>query len=326
MKSDQFNLRSLVSDTPPPIAGLALAIVSLGWCWENVLQLDNVLKHGSAILSTLLLIPLVIKYGLNGNRLLQDLSHPIIGSVMPTATMALMILSSSIRDFHYWLGECIWLVAVISHLLLMCGFIYFRLKQFSLEEMVPTWFIPPIGIVAADVSFSGSEVLKPLADYILLFGLFSYVLMLPAMLYRLIFLSRISENLMPTIAVLAAPASLTLAGYLTVTVHTHSLTLIALLFGIALTMTTTLYVSLFHILRLPFNPSLSATTFPLVIGATALYKLTNYLAHSGFEAIYINQILIVAHIELAVATGIVCYVAIRYLLAFRIGHTKYRFS
>jgi tellurite resistance protein TehA-like permease len=323
MKTSRLNLRSLLTDTPPPLGGLALAIASLGWCWDTVLGQDLLIKHVSALVATFLLVPLFLKYSLDNNKLLKDLADPVVGSVMPTATMAVMIISNSVGDMNRWIGDGIWLAAILTHFLLMIGFVYFRFKQFSLNEMLPSWFIPPIGIVAADVSFSGAEAIKPLAEWIFIFGLFAYAVMLPAMLYRLIFLERVPATLAPTIAVLAAPASLTLAGYLTITEQAHSVTLIALLFGVALAMTSTLYVSLLYLLKLPFSPALSATTFPLVIGATALYKLTDYIAEASFDEKYISQLQLIANIELIIATSIVAYVTLRFVTVFWTESQKY---
>ena len=118
--------------------------------------------------------------------------------------------------------------------------------------MVPSWFVPPIGIIVADVSFSGNPVLEPVANATLVFGLLVYAVMLPIMVYRLIFSHEVPDAAKPTIAIMAAPASLSLAGYLTVTAS-PSPVIIGLLFGIAVLMTFIIYMAFFKLLRLPFS-------------------------------------------------------------------------
>jgi len=78
-----------------------------------------------------------------------------------------------------------------------------------------------------------------------------YGLMLPLMLYRLIFSHEVPDAAKPTIAILAAPASLSLAGYLTVS-QDPSLLLVAVLLGIAVLMTGIIYLAFIKLLRLPF--------------------------------------------------------------------------
>lgn len=78
--------------------------------------------------------------------------------------------------------------------------------------MVPSWFIPPVGIIVADVAFPGVPALLPFAQTLFVIGLVSYAILLPTMLYRLFFLPQVANAAKPTLAILAAPASLSLAG------------------------------------------------------------------------------------------------------------------
>lgn len=74
--------------------------------------------------------------------------------------------------------------------------------------------------------------------------------MLPMMIYRFIFTHEIPDAAKPTLAIMAAPASLSLAGYLTV-VSEPSPVIVALLFGIAVLMTAIIYLAFTRLLRLP---------------------------------------------------------------------------
>ena len=125
---------------------------------------------------------------------------------MPTFAMALMVISRALLDALPKFAVGLWLVAVLLHLLALIFFAWFRFHDNVMGKMVPSWFVPPVGIIVADVSFPGVPELLPLAQVLLVVGLVSYAIMLPTMLYRLIFLPQVANAAKPTIAIMAAPA------------------------------------------------------------------------------------------------------------------------
>ncbi|MGR5176055.1 TDT family transporter [Vibrio parahaemolyticus] len=309
------NAHHKLKGVPTPMAGLALGIASLGWCWENALELHHGAQWTGAVVASIMLVILAYKFLFHHHLLREDLAHPVVGSVVPTFAMATMVVSHSVGQFLPKVGDGIWLIAVALHIVFLVSFIYHRSRDFELHHMVPSWFVPPVGIIVADVAFSGNPSLQWIASGALNFGLAAYAIMLPTMIYRLIFTHEIPDAAKPTLAILAAPASLSLAGYLTVTAE-PSPVLIALLFGIAVLMTIIIYFAFVKLLRLPFSPGFAAFTFPMVIGATALYKLVAWMAAHGVSDESIQQVRMLANIELIVATAVVCYVAVRYLMAY----------
>lgn len=308
--------KAKVVGAPTPMAGLALGIASLGWCWENAGDFSGHAQWLGAGIASVLLVILAAKFLLHNHLLRQDLAHPVVGSVVPTFAMAVMIVSNAIHHFMPVLGDIIWLSAVVLHVIFLWSFIYHRAQAFELHHMVPSWFVPPVGIIVADVSFAGNPVLEPIAHAALVFGMMAYALMLPMMLYRIIFTQEIPDAAKPTLAILAAPASLSLAGYLTVTAQ-PSPVIISLLFGIAILMTSVIYLAFFKLLRLPFSPGYAAFTFPMVIGSTALFKTAIWMESVGVAPYYAQQVFWLAEFELIVATLVVGYVALRYLGFYR---------
>ncbi|MBR9728427.1 TDT family transporter [Shewanella intestini] len=297
---------------PTPMAGLALGIASLGWCWENWANLNGNGQLLGALIASVLLLILTVKYFFHSDTLKADLAHPVVGSVVPTFAMATMVVSNSLGHYSLILGDGLWLIGLGLHIVFLVAFIYHRAKVFELHHMVPSWFVPPVGIIVADVSFSGTQGLAGLAFGALIFGMLAYGVMLPMMIYRLIFTHEIPDAAKPTIAILAAPASLSLAGYLTVTA-VPSPVIVGLLFGIAVLMTAIIYVAFYKLLQLPFSPAYAAFTFPMVIGATALFKMALWMQTIGVAPQYVEQISLLAIFELAIATLTVAYVAIRYV-------------
>lgn len=306
-----------LAGAPTPMAGLALGIGSILWCWENGAQLHGYGQITGAVIAALMLLILIAKFLVHPKLLWGDLSHHVVGSVVPTFAMALMVVSKAVSVYSsITIGVYIWLFAVGLHVIFLGLFLFHRARDFHLHHMVPSWFVPPIGIIVADVSFPGIAALHPLAYILLMFGIISYAIMLPLMIYRFMFRDEVPDAAKPTIAIMAAPASLSLAGYLTITAA-PSPVIVAILGGIAVLMTAVIYLAFFRLLRLDFSPGYAAFTFPMAIGATALFKTAAWMKSYGFDAHYVAQVHGLATIELYVASIIIGYVAIRYLAFYR---------
>ncbi|WP_027859833.1 TDT family transporter [Marinobacterium jannaschii] len=303
--------RRKIARFPTPASGLALAIASLGLCADSALGSGTTLQYTGAALAAALLLSVLVKFLLNPVTLWQELAHPVIGSVIPTFAMALMVLSRSVADLSAVAGAQLWMAAVAMHLAFLTLFLIHRLRQFDLQQMLPSWFVPPVGLVVAALTCPNSG-LVPVAEALMYFGIFSYFLLLPLMLYRLIFGTAIADGAKPTVAILAAPPSLCLAGYLNL-VEQPSLLLVLTLLGIAVVMTLVIYLAFWDLLRLPFSPGYAAFTFPMVISATALFKVSGYIATLPLEASVALQFELAARVELAIAMLVVGYVALRYL-------------
>ncbi len=305
-------LRFKFASIPTPVASLALGIASLGLGLERALPLHSLGQTIGAILAFLMLSCIACKFILHPGLLQQELKHPVQGSILPTFAMALMLVSKTLGAWNPVAGEVLWLSAIILHLTLMAVFTYYRLKSLQLQQMVPSWFVPFVGIILAAVTIPHVKY-NDLAYALLIFGMINYAVLLPVMVYRLIFSLEVADAAKPTIAIMAAPASLALAGYLTI-VAEPSLLLCSILLGIALMMTGVIYLAFFKLLRLPFTPAFAAYTFPMAVGATALYKVAERLAAYPLAAEYAMQLRYLAVLEMVIASFIVGYVCLRYVM------------
>ncbi len=301
-------LVSRLSRVPTPLGGLALGIASLGAAWSLVMpDHSQGLKLTAALIAAILVINVMLKFILHPHLIREDLSHPVVSSVMPTCAMAAMVIASALMPISEFAARALWVAAVLTHLVLLAGFVTKRVRDFDIEHMVPSWFVPPVGIIVAAVTSQGMG-FEPLVKMLFIFGLLCYFIKLPIMFYRLIFKSTIPDAALPTFAIMGAPASLSLAGYLTIT-DNPSLIMISILAPLAIFMTAMVYMAFIKLLRLPFSPGYAAFTFPMVIGATALLKL-----ESKVNGVFADLFYQLGLIELVVATVIVTYVAIRYIL------------
>ncbi|QLG89142.1 TDT family transporter [Chitinibacter bivalviorum] len=311
------NVSQRFRDLPTPMAGLALGIGGLGMCIDAAFKFGGRFELLTMTIVGVLLLSLCIRFAMHYETLKADLKHPVIGSVAPTFAMALMVFSHGVHYFLPAFGTAIWMTAILLHVFFLVKFIRYRRRDFSLHHMVPSWFVPPVGIAVAAVAWAGQP-----SDWTFLpawlcmaFALACYVVMMPLMFYRLMFRQTIPEGAQPTIAILAAPASLTLAAYLNVAINPSPLIVIVML-GLAMTMTLIVYGAFIHLLRLPFSPGYAAFTFPMAIGATALYKVEAIFVQWKLPADLIHQVDVLGRIELGIATAVICYVAVRYTLYF----------
>lgn len=311
-KLNKFNM--FLIKYPTAIAGFALAIASLGLCWDNVAQVEGAVQTFTAVLASALLFPLLLKFIFNPSLLLADLKHHLAGSMLPVIAMAMMVIASSITPFSFNIAFYFSVVAIILHLFLLISFVYYRAINFKLSQLLPSWFIPPIGLVLALLVFPGGLAI-PIAKTIFYFSLLSYLLLLPIVLYRLHRADSLMVNEQPTLVILATPASLLLAAYFLMPLATPHFIFFMLL-TVALIMTLSAYFCLFTLLRLPFTPIYSAFTFPLVVGAIALFKMIPFVSEFKGSASFLVGIEWLAYIELWGATLMVVYVMVRYCLYF----------
>jgi exfoliative toxin A/B len=297
---------------PTPVAGLALGIASLGLAWENVLPGTRI-AESAAVIAAALLTLLTVRFILYPATLARDLANPVVGGVAPTFAMGWMLVSLSVWQVSHLGWALLWLGALGVHVVFLSVFVRHQSAQFALARMVPSWFVPPVGIIVAAVSFCGQHEgpLFILAVGALYFGIIAYAAMLPVMFYRFIFAENVPVTAMPTLGILAAPASLSLVGYLSLVDDPQPLPVV-LLIGIAVLMTSIVYVAFTRLLVLPFSPGYAAYTFPMAIGATALFKTVDQLEAWPIRQKLIDQLHGLAVFELLVATAVIAYVILRF--------------
>jgi tellurite resistance protein TehA-like permease len=298
--------KSKLLKVPTPAAGLALGIASIG----KLLELYTVEQYFTPVIALILLVLVLSKFVSSPKLLWQELAHPVLGSIMPTFAMTVMVISSQLPEGWGYIASWLWYAAVILHIAMLISFTYLQLKHFSIQNLVPSWFVPPVGLAVGALTCPGTETIY-IAQYLLNFAIVMYFLLLPVMLFRLILLP-MQDASKPTIAILAAPPNLCLAAYLTF-VDQPSTLFVLVLMSFALLMTALVYMALFVLLRLPFSPAYAGFTFPLVISATAIAKACDFLAIQAQSEPIIQVLQSVAMIEFYIACVVVSYVAIRYL-------------
>ena len=283
----------LLKKLPIPIAGLILSMFALG----NLLQsYSNVVRLCIGGVALILYIIFVLKIVVLNSKLKTVLDNPVAASVLLTITMATILLSSYAKPYSSVLAVVVWFVGVIF------------LPNFSIKKVFPSWYIVYVGIATASVTAGAAGQLK-LGQICFWFALISYFILIPVVCYRVFKVKEIPEPAKPTFAILSAPGSLVLAGYLN-TFPQKNITFATVLFVISVLFYIIVLLNMPNLLKLKFSPGFSGFTFPLVISAISSKLFSGYVT----KLYGANSVLkLFVNFQEIVATLIVLYVFVGYM-------------
>lgn len=290
---------------PVPITGLMLGLAALG----NLMQSYGEVYHSIlGSISSILLILMIIKIVKYTKGVVESLDNPVVASVFPTFSMAIMLLSTYLKPYVQSLSFVMWIIGFSLHIILILWFTKKFAISFNIKQVFPSWFIVYVGIVVASVTGPTFKMLV-IGQSAFYFGFVTYLVLLPIVLYRVVKVREIPEQIFPIFSIFSAPASLLLAGYMN-SFKMKSMIMIWFLVTVSIIMYAVVIIMLFKLLKLKFYPSYSAFTFPLVISAIAM-KLTNgFLTNTG-QAIWCLKYLV--KFQEIIGAVLTLYVLIRYI-------------
>ncbi|MHB8923810.1 MAG: TDT family transporter, partial [Coriobacteriia bacterium] len=291
---------------PIAMSALALALASLGnllGAYSPALRLTCGLVAGGLVLLV------VLRIATDYPTVAAELRTPAALAVLPALFMALMQLATYIKPFASGVATVLWGAAVALQLLVTALFIWRFVFSFKLVQVLPSWFLIFVGYVVASVT-SPAFAMEPLGRVLLYTGLVGYAVALSLVVYRMIKAGELPDPARATIAIFAAPPSLSIVGYLAVAEVRQPVVVYVLL---ALSIGSLLYVfsRLPGVLKLPFYPSAAALTFPMVITAIAFKQAGTFLAKTDSP---IPALGVLAPAMLAIAAVMVLYVLVRYAI------------
>ncbi|MGL5245254.1 MAG: TDT family transporter, partial [Sarcina sp.] len=290
-----------LEEYPIGICGTCLGFITLANCWK--IKDLNFIKPVALVIASIAIILQIIRMIAHHKTIWNEIKNPVLGSFYPTIDMACFLIASSLLDVLPTFAKALWLVCVIFHLIMLIIFSYYRIKDFTFTHVVPSWFVPPVGIVVGTVASVGMG-FTTIAKLIFYFGLISYIIMWPIMLYRLIKYP-LPEPQKPIIGILAAPASLCLVGYLTISNTPNKLIIIFLTLTSVFNLLI-VYIKLPALLRKGFAVTYASLTFPLAISILAMYKMSVYVNKIGFNDY--NLFKLAADVEIVIGTYVIFYV------------------
>ena len=302
-----------VKTIPMSTSGLALAFAALG---NLLLPLPNgvVIRYICGALSLAVLAIFLLKLFLDSPHAKEELKTPVPFSVLPTATMATMLLSTYIRAYIPGLALIIWCAALTAQICIMILFFKRFLPEFKLGTVFPSWFIVGVGIVTVSVTASamGAVMIGQIAFWI---GFVLYFAILPLVVFRMNKVRTFPEPARKTVAIFTAPMSLLIVGYFSSFVSQGVVNPTLVYIMITIAVISYLYVSymMLSLLKIQFYPTYAAFTFPYVISALAFRLGANFLANRyGFYSL-----VTIADITMWIAVAVVIFVLIHYIKYFR---------
>ena len=299
-------MKNIIKKLPIPIAGLMLAVASLG---NLLVAYGNIFKDICGALSLIILILLICKFIFFTKDSIESLDNPVVCSVLPTFSMGIMILSTYLKPYSNMAGKYVFYFGIVLHIILLIYFTKKYMLDFKIQRVFPSYFIVYVGISAASIAAPAFELFS-LGQGLFWFGFVSYIALLPVILYRVFKVKSIPEPALPTIAIFTAPASLCLAGYLSSFKEVNPV-----IFTILLVLSVVSFIGvicyMIKMLSLRFYPSYSAFTFPFVITAIATKKSYGYLMTNEGNVYLINYLVKFQEI---IAVILVVYVLLRYVM------------
>ena len=297
-----------VRSIPISICGLSLALAALG---NLLLPYGAEVRYTLGILSAVVLFIFALKLFLDLPHALAELKTPVPLSVLPTATMAIMLLLTYIRPYVGYLAVYLWYAVIIVHLCIMFLFAKRFILNLKIGTVYPSWFIAFVGIVTVSVTAPAMDAL-PVGQAAFYVGFVLYFAALVLIIYRMTRPIYVPEPLRLTTAIFTAPMSLCIVGYFA-SFEQQNVTLVYMMLAIAVI--SYFYVSfkmLTIFLKAKFYPTYAAFTFPYVISAIAFRLGNNFLIGQGHTLLS----------PLAVASEwiaglVVLYVCVHYVRFFR---------
>ena len=293
---------NIIKNIPIPMAGLILAILSLG----NLLQdIDPYIRYLFGAIGIVLIILVVLKVISYPADIKNDFKNPIIVSSSGTFSMSLMLLSTYLVSITSSIAYAIWIIGVVLHILLIIYFTYhFIIRKFDISTVYPTYWIVFVGITMASITgqFHGLQEI----DFIFFIaGFIGMLVSTPIILYREFIYKNIPDMNKPLTCIFTALFSILIFGYLNSAPNISN----EFVIGMYLIACPFYIFSLYKLIsfrNIDFYPSFSAFTFPFVISALA----TKGIFNAVWPNATMNAVLI---IETAIATILVVYVLERYL-------------
>lgn len=304
-----YGMKQFLRIVPIPMCGLILGLASLGNLVKDYGY--QTIGNGMGIVAGALMILILTKIFLTFGHVKDTLKDPIVASVSPTFTMAIMVLCTYLLQLTTIapLVKYIWLVAILIHYGLMFYFSYHFLIKPSvvIDHLYPSWFIVYVGLGV--ISVTSPNFFPMLGQVNFWIGLFLYLLLLPFIIHRVFKVKNMPDPTLPLITIIAAPGSLLLTGYLKAFPEPQAWLVVPLLI-LSQVLYWFIITRIVKLFTLPFYPSYAAFTFPLVISAMAITAASRFLNAAGYN---MGWLTVIAGIETVIAAMVVLYVLGHYV-------------
>jgi exfoliative toxin A/B len=295
--------RGFLNSLPIALGGIALSFASLGSLAEGV----PAAKATCGTVAVALLALLAARCVRHPDLLRQDLSHRINAGVAGTVPMALFVLSDYLFPASYAAAFGLWIVAFACSVFLAGNFFVRFIVRESWRELTPASFVPLIGPLLCAMTGAAFPVAGLLDVVFRVILVVTFVLM-PVVAVRYATNAPTVESLRPLLCIFAAPPSMCLANWLALGAR-PGMAELAGVWAVCLALWVFGFAVALRCVRMPFQPSFSAMTFPFVISASAT-RLVAACLPAGLAA---QTVAAMGWLQLVVAVGLTCYVTVRFV-------------
>lgn len=282
-------------------ATLANVYMGMSYTW---------LRHITMVCVFFVLVAALIKVFCYNQTFRKEYQNVVPGSLYATITMLTMILAAYIFPYVPWLGKGAWFAAVVVHMAHILYFTYRNvLKGVKIDTFVPSWFVTYNGLLVSTVV--GGPMNQPiLCKGIVIYGIIVFVVIIPFMVIRMV-KKPVVGAVLHTRAIVLAPSSLCLVGYLNFFEKPNKI-IVYLLYTAVFLALVFILINLPKFFAGPFNPGFAGLTFPMAIGIVASTKMSAFLVTNGMESLG-NAVMQLQGIQIYLTTAIIAFVALGFL-------------
>jgi exfoliative toxin A/B len=278
-------MKQTIRKCPIPACGLMLGLAALGNLLAFYGQGIRYLVGAPALILLMLLTAKAVMFPAS---IREGFANPAVAGVMAAYAMSITILSTYLAPFSQTAGRLMWFTGMLLHAVMIICFIRTYLLKFNIKKVFPSYFVMFVGIIAGSVTAPVFG-LQAAGQLIFWAGFVTYLILIPVVLYRIYVIGQVPVAAVPTIAILAAPASLSLAGYLN-SFPEKSMMMISLLTALSLLMFVLTLSQMPGMMKNGFSPAYSSFTFPFVISATAIKGSALFLTGNQMAPAFITPL------------------------------------
>lgn len=243
------------------LAGLTLALGTAERAYGLTAQLSNIVFGFTVFLFLLIAMGYIAKALQCPKSVIDEWRHPIRMAFFPAISISLLLLAAACLSRNAQIAEFLWLVGAITQALLTIAVIsgWIGARSFQTGQLSPAWFIPAVGNVIAPIAGVPLGYFE-ISWYFMSVGLIFWVVLMTLVMNRLIFHDPLPGRLQPTLVILIAPPAVAFVAW--VRLYGEVDAFARILLNGAYFFTLIVAVQMPRILRLPFDLSFWALSFP----------------------------------------------------------------
>ena len=245
--------------------------------FERLVHVNPLISTGAVLLTSgllgLFLLLYLIKLVRYPSAVKAEWNHPVKLAFFPTVSISLLVLSVCLLSHGKALSFWLWSIGSLLQFITALAVIrlWIRETHFKEQHLNPAWFIPAVGniyVPIAGVAHGFVEV----SWFFFSFGLLFWLILQTIIFNRLIFHTPLPEKLLPTLFILIAPPSVGFLSYSALTAHGYMDPFAHFLYYAALFLFLLLMSKARQLLRLHFDLSFWAYSFPLAALTLATFR------------------------------------------------------